>query len=159
MDICIKKVIVLIFMTSLFGALKCALTLDQGGFCDPSFLSGLAFLLNTTGHLIKLNTKLRGRCQFLNVMYEHGVTFWGMLCLCNTLDQGNLDHFPILQEQQSVGVSMMHCSLVTFACSFMIDLKTCIVNAKTSSYLLPFLNSKLRWPLKIFKWSCRVPVN
>ena len=64
-------------------------------FSDPDFLSRLAFLVDITGHLNKLNKKLQGRGQFVHVMYEQMVTFQCMLRLWNAqLDNGNLAHFP-----------------------------------------------------------------
>ena len=76
-------------------------------FRDPNFLSRLAFLVDITGHLNKLNKKLQGRDQLVNVMYEQVVAFQCMLRLWKTqLDQGNLAHFPTLQEQQPADVSM-----------------------------------------------------
>lgn len=68
-------------------------------FRDPQWISHLAFLVDITTELNKLNTKLQGSDQFVFTLLQHITAFQNKLRLwISQLERGNYIHFPKLAE-------------------------------------------------------------
>ena len=66
---------------------------------DESWLCDLAFLVNITTRMKKLNTRLQRNAQYASEMYGHKKGFMNKLRLWNAhIQNGNLSHFPTLKE-------------------------------------------------------------
>jgi hypothetical protein len=73
---------------------------------DSKWLSDLAFLVDMTQHLNRLNVLLQGREQLVNSLLDHICAFKVKLRLFDMhLQQNNLYHFPTLAEQPNVDTS------------------------------------------------------
>ena len=64
---------------------------------DESWLCDLAFLVDITTRMNKLNTRLQQKDQYASEMYRHINGFMNKLRLWYTLN-ANLFHFPTLKE-------------------------------------------------------------
>ncbi|KAJ8031811.1 General transcription factor II-I repeat domain-containing protein 2B [Holothuria leucospilota] len=74
--------------------------MESPEFSDAEWITQLAFLVDITKHLCRLNVQLQGRKQLMNVIYSHIVAFETKLGLWEShLQQGNFAHFPNLVEQ------------------------------------------------------------
>lgn len=67
----------------------------------PKWVSNLAFLVDLTSHLNKLNLQLQGEKQLIHDMWGHILAFETKLRLreCQ-LEKENYAHFPILEESK-----------------------------------------------------------
>uniref|UniRef100_A0A8C6UL32 Uncharacterized protein n=1 Tax=Neogobius melanostomus TaxID=47308 RepID=A0A8C6UL32_9GOBI len=69
---------------------------------DPLWLADLAFLVDLTDHLNRLNKSLQGKEQLVTQLHAHMRAFCVKLCLFETqLRNFNLAHFPMLSEIKS----------------------------------------------------------
>ncbi|XP_076811749.1 general transcription factor II-I repeat domain-containing protein 2A-like [Clavelina lepadiformis] len=70
-------------------------------FRNPEWVSNLAFLVDLTSHLNKLNLQLQGKKQLIHEMWKHIFAFETKLRLWECqLDKENYVHFPILEESK-----------------------------------------------------------
>ncbi|XP_076810261.1 general transcription factor II-I repeat domain-containing protein 2A-like [Clavelina lepadiformis] len=70
-------------------------------FRNPEWVSNLAFLVDLTSHLNKLNLQLQGKKQLIHEMWRHILAFETKLRLWECqLDKENYVHFPILEESK-----------------------------------------------------------
>uniref|UniRef100_A0A9J7YT13 SPIN-DOC-like zinc-finger domain-containing protein n=1 Tax=Cyprinus carpio carpio TaxID=630221 RepID=A0A9J7YT13_CYPCA len=68
---------------------------------DDKWLCDLAFMVDITKHLSELNVKLQGPNQLLSSLLSNVKSFEAKLKLWQfQLEQGNIAHFPTLQEQK-----------------------------------------------------------
>uniref|UniRef100_A0A8C1LT94 Uncharacterized protein n=1 Tax=Cyprinus carpio TaxID=7962 RepID=A0A8C1LT94_CYPCA len=68
---------------------------------DDKWLCDLAFMVDITKHLSELNVKLQGPNQLLSSLLSNVKSFEAKLKLWQfQLEQGNIVHFPTLQEQK-----------------------------------------------------------
>lgn len=68
---------------------------------DDKWLCDLAFMVDITKHLSELNIKLQGPNQLLSSLLSNVKSFEAKLKLWQfQLEQGNIVHFPTLQEQK-----------------------------------------------------------
>ena len=73
--------------------------LNASEFRDQKWICNLAFLVDVTSHLNKLNLQLQGKCQLIHDMWGHIRSFTTKLRLWESqLESGNYAHFPILQQ-------------------------------------------------------------
>ena len=77
---------------------------DVAFLSDVEWLNDLAFLIDVTQHLSKLNKQLQGRNQLANAMFEHITSFQKKLKLFKgQLSLPVLAHFPCLKSQCEEG--------------------------------------------------------
>ena len=70
-------------------------------FCDQKWVCNLAFLVDVTSHLNKLNLQLQGKQQLIHEMWSYIRAFTTKLRLWEgQLESGNYAHFPTLQENK-----------------------------------------------------------
>ena len=73
---------------------------NDAEFRDQKWICNLAFLVDVTSHLNKLNMQLQGKCQLMHDMWGHIRSFTTKLRLWESqLETGNYAHFPILLQQ------------------------------------------------------------
>ena len=75
--------------------------INAAEFRDQKWVCNLAFLVDVTSHLNKLNLKLQGKQQLIHKMWSYIRAFTTKLRLWEgQLESGNYAHFPILQENK-----------------------------------------------------------
>ena len=73
--------------------------LNASEFRDQNWICNLAFLVDVTSHLNKLNLQLQGKCQLIHDMWGHIRSFTTKLRLWESqLQSGNYAHFSTLQQ-------------------------------------------------------------
>ena len=75
--------------------------INAAEFRDKKWVCSLAFLVDATSHLNKLNRQLQGKQQLIHKMWSKIRAFTTKLRLCEgQLESGNYAHFPTLQENK-----------------------------------------------------------
>ena len=75
--------------------------INAAEFRDQKWVCSLAFLVDVTSHLNKLNLQLHGKQQLIHEMWSYILSFTTKLRLWEgQLESGNYAHFPTLQENK-----------------------------------------------------------
>ena len=98
-------------------------------FCDVEWLNDLAFLTDVTRHLSMLNTKLQGRNQLENKIFEHMISFQKKLDLFEgQLSKFMLTHFPCLKIQNNEGRNINYQKYQLIIDKFSVAFDACLLD-------------------------------
>ena len=86
--------------------------INAAEFRDQKWVCNLAFLVDVTSHLNKLNLQLQGKQQLIHEMWSYIRAFTTKLRLWEgQLESGNYAHFPTLQENKPTSSNLLHLFL------------------------------------------------
>ncbi|KAI6658709.1 General transcription factor II-I repeat domain-containing protein 2-like [Oopsacas minuta] len=121
---------------------------------DVTWNCDLAFLVDISGHLNKLNTQLQGKNQLINVLFDHICAFDLKLNLrLSQLQNANISHFTKLADSHPIELKKYISFLFDCKWNFLGGFQT-FAPIKMHSHCLALrsLRMSTTWKL-IFKWS------